>query len=152
MRIEGQKKEISSDTLLMGPIDYVSGIDLLVSILTKWIMNFSRRLSFWTKTSSSMDSFLYTWKLSIVIVFFFKIAFILIELHLFETYCIGNCTLLDYQGDGKLWLWIRRRVGKNLKRGVLLQKRIPLLKRMDSKSQCKSLREEILKITIGGTY
>ena len=37
---------------LMGPIDYVSGIDLLVSILTKWIMNFSRRLSFWTKTSS----------------------------------------------------------------------------------------------------
>ena len=41
---------------------------------------------------------------------------------------------------------------KNLKRGVLLQKRIPLLKRMDSKSQCKSLREEILKITIGGTY
>ena len=35
---------------------------------------------------------------------------------------------------------------KNLKRGVPLQKRIPLLKRvMDSKSQCKSLREEILK-------
>ena len=52
MRIEGQKKEISSDTLLMGPIDYVSGIDLLVSILTKWIINFSRRQSFWTKTSS----------------------------------------------------------------------------------------------------
>ena len=35
---------------------------------------------------------------------------------------------------------------KNLKRGVPLQKRIPLLKRvMDSKSQCKSLREEISK-------
>ena len=142
MRREGQKKEISSDTLLMGPIDYVSGIDLLVSILTKWIMNFSRRLSFWTKTSSSIDSFLYTWKLSIVIVFFFKIAFILIELHLFEAYSIEN-----YTPGGWQTLALNQREGwkKILKGGMLLQKRVPLLKRMSSRGQRKSLRDQISK-------
>ena len=81
---------------------------------------------------------MYTWKFSFVIVLFFKIAFILIELHLFETYSIGNCILLDYQGMGNFSSESEGGLQKNLKSGVSLQKRIPILKRvMDSKSQCK---------------
>ena len=57
-----------------------------------------------------------TRKFSFVIVFFFKIAFILIELHLFEAYSIGNYTLLDYQGAGKFDSESEGETGKNLKR------------------------------------
>ena len=85
----------------MGPIDYLSGIDLLVSILSNELSIFLAVKAFEQKPFHKLISFLYTRQFSFVIVFFFKMAFILIELHLFEAYSIGNYTLLDCQGAGK---------------------------------------------------
>jgi len=81
---------------------------------------------------------LYTWKFSFVIVLFFKIAFILIELHFLKHIALEIAHYWTTRGMGNFGSESEGVLQKNLKSGVFLQKRIPILKRvMDSKSQCK---------------
>ena len=59
---------------------------------------------------------------------FFKIAFILIELHLFGAYSIGNDTLLDYQRAGKMAL-NQKGIGKKSREGYAFTKEGTFLKK-----------------------
>ena len=76
----------------MGPNDYLGCIDLLVSILPNELSIFLLVKAFGQKHLYKLIFFVHT-EILTCLLFFFKVAFILIELHLFEAFSIGNYTL-----------------------------------------------------------
>ena len=128
MRREGQKRDILSNTLFNGPYWLPHWYWSVSFNFIKWIINFARRKSFWTKIFSWTDSFLVHAEVLICYSIFFKIAFILIELHLFGAYSIGNDTLLDYQRAGKMAL-NQKGIGKKSREGYAFTKEGTFLKK-----------------------